>query len=283
MATTTQLPAAVVEQRKRLAETTRFLQERVSKQPRIALILGSGLGELAHDVEDAVVIPYAEIPHFPVSTAPGHAGNLVFGRLGGQDVVLMQGRFHSYEGYTPQETTYPVRVFRALGVETLIVTCATGGLNPAFKAGDIMLLSDHLNLTGNNPLIGINDPDWGPRFPVMFDAYKAELRAIAHAAAKGLGQKLHEGVYAGIAGPAFFTEAEVRHLMTIGADAIGMSTVHETIAAVHGGMKVLGIGMISDMANPDLGGHATETEILETVRQTAGRFRDLVQALLVAL
>lgn len=283
MATTTTLPAAVLEQRSRLAETVRFLQERAKSKPRIALILGSGLGELAHDVEDAVVIPYAEIPHFPVSTAPGHAGNLVFGRLAGQDVVLMQGRFHSYEGYTPQQTTYPVRVFRALGVETLVVTCATGGLNPAFKAGDIMLLSDHLNLTGNNPLIGINDPEWGPRFPVMFDAYKAELRAIAHAAAKGLGITLQEGVYAGIAGPAFFTEAEVRHLITIGADAIGMSTVHETIAAVHGGMKVLGIGMISDMANPDLGGHATEAEILETVRQTSGRFRDLVQATLVAL
>ena len=252
-------------------------------KPRIAVILGSGLGELAHDVEDAVVIPYSEIPHFPVSTAPGHAGNLVFGRLGGQDVVLMQGRFHGYEGYAPQQTTYPVRVFRALGVETLIVTCATGGLNPAFKAGDLMLITDHLNLTGTNPLIGPNDPDWGPRFPVLFDAYKAELRAIAHTVAKGLGETLQEGVYAGIPGPAFFTEAEIRHLMTIGADAIGMSTVHETIAAVHGGMKVLGIGMISDMANPDLGGHASETEILETVSKTSARFRKLVQAVLVAL
>ncbi len=283
MATTTTLPAAVVEQRSRLAETTRFLQERASVKPRIAVILGSGLGGLAHDVEDAVVIPYSEIPHFPLSTAPGHAGNLVFGRLGGQDVVLMQGRFHAYEGYTPQQTTYPVRVFRALGVETLVVTCATGGLNPAFKAGDLMLITDHLNLTGNNPLIGINDPDMGPRFPVMFDAYKAELRAIAHSVAKSLGQTLQEGVYAGIAGPAFFTEAEVRHLITIGADAIGMSTVHETIAAVHGGMKVLGLGMISDMANPDLGGHATETEILETVSKTSARFRELVAAILVAL
>ena len=283
MATTTTLPAAVLEQRSRLAETARFLQERATVKPEIALILGSGLGQLAHDVEDAVVIPYAEIPHFPVSTAPGHAGNLVFGRLGGKNVVLMQGRFHGYEGYTPQQTTYPVRVFRALGVETLIVTCATGGLNPAFKAGDIMLITDHLNLTGTNPLIGPNDPDMGARFPVMFDAYKAELRSVAHAVAKGQGFTLQEGVYAGIPGPAFFTEAEVRHLITIGADAIGMSTVHETIAAVHGGMKVLGIGMISDMANPDLGGHATETEILETVKQTSGRFRGLVQGILVAL
>lgn len=283
MATTTTLPAAVLEQRTRLAETTRFLQERTSLKSDIAIILGSGLGQLAHDVEDAVVIPYAEIPHFPVSTAPGHAGNLVFGRLGGKNVVLMQGRFHGYEGYTPQQTTYPVRVFRALGVETLIVTCATGGLNPAFKAGDIMLISDHLNLTGTNPLIGPNDPEMGPRFPVMFDAYKAELRAVAHAVAKGQGLTLQEGVYAGINGPAFFTEAEVRHLIKIGADALGMSTVHETIVAVHGGMKVLGIGMISDMANPDLGGHATETEILETVKQTAGRFAKLVEGILVAL
>lgn len=283
MATTTTLPAAVLEQRSRLAETVRFLKERASVTPRIAVILGSGLGELGNDVEDAVVVPYAEIPHFPVSTAPGHAGNLIFGRLGGQDVVLMQGRFHSYEGYTPQQTTFPVRVFRALGAETLVVTCATGGLNPKFQAGDLMLISDHLNLTGTNPLIGPNDPDWGPRFPVMFDAYKAELRAIAQTVAKGLGQTLQEGVYAGIAGPAFFTEAEIRHLITIGADAIGMSTVHETIAAAHGGMKVLGIGMISDMANPDLGGHASEREILETVAKTSSRFRELVQAILPAL
>lgn len=283
MATTTTLPAAVLEQRARLAETVRFLKGRASVTPRIAVICGSGLGELAHDVEDAVVIPYSEIPNFPLSTAPGHAGNLVFGRLGGQDVVLMQGRFHGYEGYAPQVTTFPVRVFRAMGAETLVVTCATGGLNPAFKAGDLMLITDHLNLTGTNPLIGVNDPEWGPRFPVMFDAYKAELRGVAHSVAKSLGQTLVEGVYAGIQGPAFFTEAEIRHLMTIGADAIGMSTVHETIAAVHGGMKVLGIGMISDMANPDLGGHATEHEILDTVRKTSARFRELVQAILVAL
>ncbi len=283
MATTTTLPAAVTAQRARLAETVRFLQERASVKPRIAVILGSGLGALAHDVQDAVVIPYSEIPHFPLSTAPGHAGNLIFGRLGGQDVVLMQGRFHSYEGYGPQATTYPVRVFRALGVETLLITCATGGLNPAFKAGDLMLITDHLNMTGTNPLIGANDPDWGPRFPVLFDAYRADLRAIAHTVAKGLDMQLQEGIYAGIAGPAFFTEAEIRHLLTIGADAIGMSTVHETIAAVHGGMKVLGIGMISDMANPDLGGHATETEILENVAKSSASFRELVRGIMVAL
>lgn len=283
MATTTTLPPAVLAQRARLAETVRFLKERAPVTPRIGVILGSGLGDLAHDVEDAVVLPYSEIPHFPVSTAPGHAGNLVFGRLGGQDVALMQGRFHAYEGYSPQETTYPVRVLKALGVETLIITCATGGLNPKFQAGDLMLITDHLNLTGTNPLIGPNDPDWGPRFPVMFDAYRSDLRSVAHSVAKGLGMSLQEGVYAGIRGPAFFTEAEVRHLITIGADAIGMSTVHECIAAVHGSMKVLGIGMISDMANPDLGGHATEADILATVAKTSGRFRELLQALLVAL
>lgn len=283
MSTTATLPAAVLETRARIAETANFLRERTLIQPKVALILGSGLGELTKELEGAEVIPYSEIPHFPTSTAPGHAGNLVFGLLGGQPVVMMQGRFHTYEGYTPQQVVFPVRVFKALGVETLVVTCATGGLNRAFKAGDLMLIKDHLNLMGNNPLIGPNDPEMGPRFPVMFDAYRSDLRAIAKTVAKEQGTTLHEGVYAGITGPAFFTPAELQHLITIGADSIGMSTVFETITAVHCGLKVLGLGLISDMALPDADHHATEQEVLEVVGRSAETARRLVRGIVERL
>lgn len=283
MSTTVTLPPAVLEARAKIAETAKFLRERTLIQPKVAMILGSGLGELAKELEGAEVVPYAEVPHFPTSTAPGHAGNLVFGLLGGQPVVMMQGRFHTYEGYTPQQVTFPVRVFKALGVETLVVTCATGGLNRAFKAGDLMLIKDHLNLTGNNPLIGPNDSEAGPRFPVMFDAYRSDLRAIAKAVATEQGTTLHEGVYAGITGPAFFTPAELQHLITVGADSIGMSTVYETITAVHCGLKVLGLGLISDMALPDADHHATEQEVLEVVGQSAAVARRLVRGIVERL
>lgn len=283
MSTTATLPPAVLEARAKIAETAKFLRERTLIQPKVALILGSGLGALTKELEGAEVVPYSEIPHFPTSTAPGHAGNLVFGLLGGQPVVMMQGRFHTYEGYTPQQVVFPVRVFKALGVETLVVTCATGGLNRAFKAGELMLIKDHLNLTGNNPLIGPNDPEAGPRFPVMFDAYRSDLRSIAKSVAKEQGTTLHEGVYAGITGPAFFTPAELQHLITIGADAIGMSTVYETITAVHCGLKVLGLGLISDLALPDADHHATEQEVLDVVGQSAAVARRLVRGIVERL
>lgn len=277
------LPAEIETRRAQLRETVAFLRERTAVRPRIGIILGSGLGDLAQDVEGADVVPYATIPHFCVSTAPGHAGKLIFGELAGQSVMVMAGRFHTYEGYTQHQVTWPVRVMKAMGAETLFVSCATGGLNPAFKAGDLMLISDHLNLTGSNPLIGPNDPDAGPRFPVMFDAYRPELRALAKEVAASEGINLQEGVYAGITGPAFFSPAELRYLMTIGADAIGMSTVPEVIVAVQAGLKVLGLALVSDMANPDLGGHATEQEILAVIAKTGHTFRRLAHALLPRL
>ncbi|HEY9900153.1 MAG TPA: purine-nucleoside phosphorylase [Pantanalinema sp.] len=283
MSTTATLPPQVLEVRARIADAAAFLRARTPVQPKVGLILGSGLGALVSEIEGAEVIPYAEIPHFPVSTAPGHAGNLVFGMLGGQMVMAMQGRFHLYEGYTPQQVTFPVRVMRAMGVETLVVTCATGGLNKQFQAGDLMLIKDHLNLMGDNPLIGANDPEVGPRFPVMFDAYRSELRAVAHEIAKQQGITLHEGVYAGITGPAFFTPAELQHLVTIGADAIGMSVVFETIVAIHCGLKVVGLGLISDMALPDGDHHATEQEVLEVVGKSAGKAKALVRELVARL
>lgn len=273
----------VLEVRKMVSEAAAYIQSKISIKPRIAVILGSGLGELADQVEDAVAIPYGEIPNFPLSTAPGHAGRLVIGKLSGQPVMLMQGRFHTYEGYSHQLCTLPVRVFRALGVETMIVTCATGGLNRNFKAGDLMLITDHINLMGSNPLIGPNDPDVGPRFPIMFDAYKPELREKAHQIAMREGIRLQEGVYAGITGPAFFTPAELRHLMLLGADSIGMSTVPEVITAVHCGLKVLGIGTITDMAIPDAGHHATEQEVLEVAKAAGEMFRHLLKSIIAEI
>lgn len=277
MSTTATLPPQVLEVRARIADAAAFLRARTPIQPKVGLILGSGLGTLVSEIEGAEVIPYAEIPHFPVSTAPGHAGNLVVGMLGGQPVMAMQGRFHLYEGYTAQQVTFPVRVMQAMGVETLVVTCATGGLKRHFQAGDLMLIKDHLNLMGDNPLIGPNDPEVGPRFPVMFDAYRAELRAIAQDVAKEQGITLHEGVYAGITGPAFFTPAELGHLVTIGADTIGMSTVFETIVAVHCGLKVMGLALISDLSLPDGDSHATEQDVLDVVAKSAGKAKALVR------
>lgn len=249
-------------------------------QPDYALILGSGLGVLAEEVENATFIPYKEIPHFPESTAPGHAGNLVLGKLAGKNVVMMQGRFHTYEGYTQQEVSLPVAVMQALGAHTLFVTCATGGLNYNHKAGDIMVIRDHINFTGSNPLVGPNDDNVGPRFPVMFDAYTPELRELAHKVALKQQLRLHEGVYCGITGPVFFTQAELRMVMKWGADTIGMSTVPEVIVAVHRGMKVLGLALISDIAIPDSGHHATGEEVLRVVNESAPAFKALVRGIL---
>ncbi|MBC7545705.1 MAG: purine-nucleoside phosphorylase [Candidatus Sericytochromatia bacterium] len=278
--TTAVVNPVLVEARQKVQETVDFIRSRTTSTPEIALILGSGLGELADDVTDRVVIPYKDIPHFPISTAPAHAGNLVVGTLSGKRVILQQGRFHSYEGYNPKEITFPVRIFRALGVETLVVTAATGGLNKHFKAGDLMMITDHLNLTGTNPLNGPNDGELGPRFPVMFDAYNRDLRDTTEATALREGITLRQGVYAGINGPVFFTPAELRMLITLGADSIGMSTVFETIAAVHGGMKVLGLAAVTDMAIPDSGHHSGEAEILAIAAEMGPRFRRLVKAVL---
>ncbi|PKL79504.1 MAG: purine-nucleoside phosphorylase [Candidatus Melainabacteria bacterium HGW-Melainabacteria-1] len=256
------------------------IRSRTSINPEYALILGSGLGVLAQEVEQATVIPYQEIPHFPTSTAPGHAGNLVIGKLGGKPVVMMQGRFHTYEGYSQQQVALPVAVMQELGAHTLLVTCATGGLNYNFKAGEFMVIRDHINFTGSNPLIGPNDDNAGPRFPVMFDAYTPELRQLAHEVALSQGMRLHEGVYCGITGPVFFTPAELRMLMQWGSDTVGMSTVPEVIMAVHRGMKVLGLALVSDIAIPDSGHHATGEEVLQVVHESSGAFRTLVKGIM---
>lgn len=262
---------------KRIADAIR---SHTSIKPEYGMILGSGLGVLAEEVDNATVIPYSEIPDFPQSTAPGHAGNLVLGTLSGKPVVMMQGRFHTYEGYTQQEVTLPVAVMHELGAKTLIVTCATGGLNYNFKAGDVMLIRDHINFTGSNPLVGHNDDAVGPRFPVMFDAYTPELRQLAHSVALEQDIRLHEGVYCGITGPVFFTPAELRMLMKWGSDTIGMSTVPEVIVAVHRGMKVLGLALVSDIAIPDSGHHATGEDVLRVVNESSKVFKRLVRGIM---
>lgn len=256
------------------------IRSHTSLKPAYGMILGSGLGVLAEEVENATVIPYKEIPHFPDSTAPGHAGNLVLGTLSGKPVVMMQGRLHTYEGYTQQEVALPVAVMQELGVHTLVVTCATGGLNYNFKAGDLMVIRDHINFTGSNPLIGHNDDAVGPRFPVMFDAYTPELRQLAHQVGLEQNIRLHEGVYCGITGPVFFTPAELRMLMQWGSDTIGMSTVPEVIMAVHRGLKVLGLALVSDIAIPDAGHHATGDDVLRVVKESSETFKRLVRGIM---
>lgn len=278
--TTSNAAPAVLEMRRKIKESADFIRGKAKVAPQVGIILGTGLGGLADRVEDAVTIPYEEIPHFPTCTAPSHHGALVVGTLEGKPVAMMKGRFHTYEGYSQQDVAYPVRVMRALGVETLVVTCATGGLNFRFKAGDLMLIVDHLNLTGSNPLIGANDPEVGERFPVMFDAYRPELIELAKKVALKEDIYLQEGVYAGITGPAYFTRAELRYLIKIGADTIGMSTVPEVIAATHAGIKVLGIGTISDMALPDSHHHASEEEIIACAREVGPKLMRLIQGVI---
>lgn len=233
------------------AEAAAFIQEHFETAPEYLLILGTGLGQLAEEMTVDTVLPYDEIPHFPVSTVESHAGKLLLGHLGGKPVMAMQGRFHYYEGYSMQQIVFPVRVAKALGVQTLLVSNACGGLNPNFERGDIMLINDHINFLGDNPLMGPNDPDLGPRFPDMSTPYTERLMATAEQAALDLGIKMHQGVYLAVSGPMLETKAEYRYMRQLGADVVGMSTVPEVIAAVHMSMEVLGISVITDECFPD--------------------------------
>jgi purine-nucleoside phosphorylase len=248
--------------------------------PRIGLILGSGLGALADQIQDAIRIPYTEIPHFPVSTVAGHAGELVIGNLEGKPVVAMKGRVHFYEGYTMEQVTFPTRVLKALGCETLIVTCACGGLNPDFAAGDLMLITDHINMMGQDPLRGQNTEELGPRFPAMVNAYTPRLRELAQSIANGLSIAVRKGVYSPISGPCYNTSAELRMLRMLGSDAVGMSTVPEVVTAAHMSMQVLGIACITDMALPDAPVHLTHEQVMETAEQTRPRFQSLIKGVL---
>ncbi len=239
------------ELRQKIQESVQAIRSRTAFKPDIGIILGTGLGRLAEKVQAYITIPYATIPHFSTPTVESHGGRLILGLLSEKPVAVMQGRLHYYEGYDLQTITHPVRVLKELGIHTLIISNAAGGLNPAFKAGDIAVITDHINLTGHNPLRGPNDETLGPRFPDMFKCYDPYLIILAKEAAETLGIQLQSGVYAWVTGPNFETTAEYRYLRIIGADLVGMSTVPETIVARHAGLRVLGFSVITDMGLPD--------------------------------
>lgn len=271
-----------------VAQAAAFVRSQTRQQPQVGLVLGSGLSGLADAVSGAERIAFSRIPHFPVSTVEGHEGALVIGQLQGQDVLVMQGRVHFYEGYSMQQVTLPIRLMQRLGVHTLILTNAAGGINPTFRAGDLMLITDHINLigmAGQNPLRGPNDPTFGPRFPSMTRVYDAQLRSLTLATAARLQIPLRQGVYMCLAGPSFETPADIRFLRAIGADAVGMSTVPEAVVARHAELRVLGISTISNMAIDSIDSEAetTHQEVLETGKLVVPRLTALLQALLANL
>ncbi len=248
----------------KINETAAYLRSRVEgEMPRLAIILGTGLGPIVDYIEDAQTIPYSEIPNFPVSTVEGHSGNLIFGNMGGKRVMAMQGRFHYYEGYDMKAVTFPVRVMRALGVDTLFVSNAAGGMNKEFCVGDVMIITDHINLFPENPLRGRNYNELGPRFPAMTEAYRKELVALADEIARDKGLRLMHGVYVGTTGPTFETPAEYEYFRIIGGDAVGMSTVPEVIVANHAGMRVFGLSVITDLGGKDVTQVPTDEEVHE--------------------
>lgn len=271
-----------------IEECVAFIRSRTAHQPTIGLILGTGLSPLAAEIAAADIIPYEEIPHFPVSTVEGHAGRLVIGKIAGVTVCAMQGRFHFYEGYTLAQVTLPVRVMKMLGVETLIVTNAAGGIDQSFAVGDVMLIEDHINfvgMAGHNPLIGPNDPHFGTRFPPMNLAYTRQLRTLATEVATAQGLNLRRGVYVWLAGPNFETPAEIRMWRTLGADAVGMSTVPEVVVAHHAGMRVLAFSTITNVCidEIDVDNEPTHVEINEAGKIIVPRLTALVKGVLEKL
>ncbi|HLJ80768.1 MAG TPA: purine-nucleoside phosphorylase [Ktedonobacterales bacterium] len=271
------------------SEAAEAIRQRHAEAPRVAIVLGTGLGGLADRIASPTIVPYADIPHFPRSTVAGHAGRLVLGRIGSVHVAAMQGRFHLYEGYTPEQVVLPVRALRVLGAEALIVTNAAGGLDPSQHAGDLLLLRDHIGLptmAGRNPLVGANDERLGPRFPAMTSAYDADLATLAREVAGAQGTPLREGVYAMVSGPNYESPAELRFLRAIGADAVGMSTVPEVIAARHMGMRVLAISVITNVA---LGGadatpeEPSHLEVVATAEAAGTRLAALIEGVIERL
>lgn len=282
-ATATAVPGVTGSLAERVAAAADAVRARFAERPHAALILGTGLGGLAERVDVRATVDYGDIPGMPLSTVESHAGRLLCGTLGGKTVVAMQGRFHRYEGYSLQDVTFPVRVLRALGADTLVVSNACGGMHPLWAAGDLMLIADHINLLGDNPLVGPNDDALGPRFPDMSAPYDPALRALARRAAAARGVTLREGVYVAVPGPSLETRAEYRMLRALGADVVGMSTVPEVIVAVHGGMRVLGVSIITDQCLPDALEPATVEQIIAVARGAEPALADLVTAVLEAL
>lgn len=257
-----------------------YIKGKIKNQPEIGIVLGSGLGDFADAIEDKIEIPYTEIPGFPVSTVKGHDGKLIFGKINSKEVCVMKGRIHYYEGYDIKEVVYPIEVLAGLGIETLILTNAAGGVNTEFEPADLMIINDHINLMGKNPLIGPNDEDLGPRFPDMTDLYNKDLIEVAEKSAKKLGTDIKEGVYMYFTGPSYETAAEVRMARILGADAVGMSTVPEAIIARHRGLKILGISTITNMSTGILDTPLDHTEVVEVGQEVAGKFKELLKEII---
>ncbi|KLO23140.1 purine-nucleoside phosphorylase [Marinitoga sp. 1155] len=265
---------------KNVKEAAKYIKEKISNQPEIAIVLGSGLHGISEKLENSLSISYTDIPNFPVSTAPGHKGELMFGSISGKNVMLMNGRFHYYEGYTMKEVTFPIRVMQELGIKILIVTNAAGGMNPNFEVGNPCIITDQINFMGDNPLIGQNCEEWGPRFPDMSEPYDRELTEKAISVAKKLGIPVYTGVYLGITGPTFETPAELKMMRNFGADLVGMSTVPEVIVANHGGIRILGLSAVTDKAVPDELKPVTAEEVIEIANKTGEKIAEIILSLL---
>ena len=268
---------------KKIKETSAFIQEVIGSKADIGIILGTGLGGLVKEIDILKTIDYADIPNFPVSTVEGHKGQLIFGKLGGRNVLAMQGRFHFYEGYNMQEVAFPARVMNALGIKTLVVSNASGGLNPGFRVGDLMMINDHINMFGDNPLIGRNINELGVRFPDMSQVYDLKLRNLARKIALGNDIDLKEGVYIGVSGPTFETPAEYKMFRILGGDAIGMSTVPEVIAARHMGMDIFGISIITDSGVPGEIVEISHAEVQEVAMKAEPKMSLIIKELISSL
>lgn len=269
--------------RSKRKEALDFIHSQTNAKPEYMIILGTGLGDLVSKIQIETTISYTEIPHFPVSTVESHAGRLLFGKLGGKSIVAMQGRFHYYEGYSMQEIVFPLRVLQANGATHLIVSNAAGGMNPLFSRGDLMCITDHINLLGDNPLIGPNDDELGPRFPDMSEPYSQAMIQIAENVALQKGIKMHQGVYVAVTGPNLETKAEYRFLRNIGADVVGMSTIPEVIAAIHAGMKVLGFSVITDECFPEALEPVNISDILEAADIAQPKMTEIIIGVLESL
>lgn len=266
-----------------IKETAEYLKGRTGASPQVGIILGTGLGGLVNEIEASHVVPYEEIPHFPVSTVEGHSGKLIFGTLGGKQVLAMQGRFHYYEGYDMKQVTFPVRVMKALGINDLVVSNASGGVNPGFEIGDLMILNDHINLFPTNPLIGANHPELGPRFPDMSDVYDKELIGKAKSIASRNGIKVQEGVYAGLSGPCLETPAEYNYIRVIGGDTVGMSTVPEVIVGRHGGMRCFAISIITDLGVPGRIVKVTHQDVIDVASKAEPKMTLIMKELVAEM
>lgn len=271
---------AINSYRYKVLETKAFLKTRIEQLPEIALMTGTGLAECADSMILSSSFAYEDIPHFPTATVESHTGRLLFGNMANKPAVVMQGRFHLYEGYSPLEVTFPIRVMQELGVTSLILSNASGGLNPELSTGDIMTITDHINLTGENPLVGANEDRWGPRFPDMLEAYDKTFIDMAQNAGKDMGLTLQQGVYVGLKGPSLETPAEIRFLRTIGADAVGFSTIQEVIVAVHAGMRVLGLSTITNTHDPHNPVPAAVEDIINVAKAAAPRLEAVINRII---